>query len=405
MSYAADLHVHSRFAYACSKNLTLDGLAEWAKLKGIDVLASGDFTHILWNRELKERLKEVSPGLFAFGGVHFVLGTEISCVYKQDGMGRRVHLLVFAPDFHVVDRLRQSLTDFGAKLDGDGRPSVRLSARNLTALLLDLDPRCMVIPAHVWTPWYGLYGSKSGFDSLEDCFRDMSPYIRAVETGLSSDPEMNWAVAGLEGKSIVSFSDAHSLPNLGRELTVFNGEPGYDSLAHALANQGVDYTVEFYPEEGKYHYSGHRKCGVRHSPEDTLRLGNRCPECGRILTLGVLHRVQSLSNGEVGGSVDEDGFVGANGHPPFIRAVLLVDIISQALGRGAGSKGVQREYRRIVDELGSELNVLIHAGAQDLEHAAGEKIAEGVLLSRSGNVRVEPGFDGEYGKVRVWNDS
>ncbi len=405
MSYAADLHVHSRFAYACSKSLTLEALAEWAGLKGIDVLASGDFTHPVWNRELKERLKEVSPGLFTFGGVHFVLGTEISCVYKQDGKGRRLHLLVFAPDFHVVDRLRQSLTDSGAKLDGDGRPSVRFSARDLTALLLDLDPRCMVIPAHVWTPWYGLYGSKSGFDSLEDCFRDMSPYIHAVETGLSSDPEMNWPVAGLEGKSIVSFSDAHSLPNLGRELTVFSGERGYDSLAHALANQGVDYTVEFYPEEGKYHYSGHRKCGVRHSPEDTLRFGNDCPECGRPLTLGVLHRVQSLSNGEVGGSVDEDGFVGANGHAPFIRAVLLVDIISQALGRGAGSKGVQREYRRIVDELGSELNVLIHAGAQDLEHAAGEKIAEGVLLSRSGKVRVEPGFDGEYGKVRVWNDS
>ena len=191
-------------------------LAEWANLKGIDVLASGDFTHPVWNGELKEKLEEVSPGLFSYHDVNFVLGTEISCVYKQDGRGRRLHLLVFAPGFGAVDRLRRSLADAGAKLDGDGRPSVRLSGRDLTALVLDINRSCMVIPAHVWTPWYGLFGSKSGFDSLEDCFQDMSPFIHAVETGLSSDPEMNWPVGELEGKSIVSFSDAHSLPNLGR---------------------------------------------------------------------------------------------------------------------------------------------------------------------------------------------
>ena len=402
MSYVADLHVHSRFAYACSKKLTLEGLAEWAKLKGIDVLASGDFTHPVWNGELKEKLKEVSPGLFSYDDVNFVLGTEISCVYKQDGRGRRLHLLVFAPGFGAVDRLRRSLADAGAKLDGDGRPSVRLSGRDLTALVLDIDPSCMVIPAHVWTPWYGLFGSKSGFDSLEDCFQDMSPFIHAVETGLSSDPEMNWPVGELVGKSIVSFSDAHSLPNLGRELTVFGGQPGYHSLALALANQDVDYTIEFYAEEGKYHYSGHRKCGVRQSPEETLQQGGRCPVCGRALTLGVLHRVESLAEGKVTGSVDGEGFVRSGDRPPFIRAVSLVNIISQALEKGPNSKAVQREYRRIVGALGSEVHALIHAGAADLELAGGERIAEGVLLARSGKVRVEPGFDGEYGKVRVW---
>ena len=401
MTYVADLHIHSRFAYACSKNISLEGMAEWAKLKGIDLLASGDFTHPAWNRELKQKLNEVGSGLYQFGDVNFVLGTEISCVYSQGGLGRRVHVLVFAPDFKAVDLLCRSLAAAGAKLGGDGRPSVSLSARDLTALAIGLD--CMVIPAHVWTPWYGMYGSKSGFDRLEDCFQDMSLYIHAVETGLSSDPEMNWSFSELDGKSIVSFSDAHSLPNLGREVTVFAGEPGYDALRNALALQQVEYTVEFYAEEGKYHYSGHRKCGVRHSPEDTARQGSRCPECGRPLTLGVLHRVKGLSDADVTGALDTSGMVRSSQRPPFIRAVSLLDIIAQSLGRGRATKGVQREYRRITAELGSELQTLIHSEVHDLESVAGERIAEAVMLARLGRVTVEPGFDGEYGRVQIWD--
>ena len=338
-------------------------------MKGIDLLACGDFTHPAWNQELRKKLEEAGRGLYQFGGVNFVLGTEISCVYRQGGQGRRVHLLVFAPDFKSVELLCRSLAAAGAKLEGDGRPSVSLSARDLTALAIDLD--CMVIPAHVWTPWYGMYGSKSGFDHLEDCFQDMSRYIHAVETGLSSDPEMNWSMSELGGRSIVSFSDAHSLPNLGREVTVFAGEPGYDSLRDALARRQVEYTVEFYAEEGKYHYSGHRKCGVRHSPEDTAQQGIRCPECGRLLTLGVLHRVRGLSDVGVKATLDNRGMVHADQRPPFIRAVSMVDIIAQALGRGRGTKGVQQEYRRIAGELGSELQALIHTGAEDLTLVAG----------------------------------
>ena len=370
-------------------------------MKGIDLLACGDFTHPAWNQELREKLEEAGRGLYQFGGVNFVLGTEISCVYRQGGQGRRVHLLVFAPDFKSVELLCRSLAAAGAKLEGDGRPSVSLSARDLTALAIDLD--CMVIPAHVWTPWYGMYGSKSGFDHLEDCFQDMSRYIHAVETGLSSDPEMNWSMSELGWRSIVSFSDAHSLPNLGREVTVFAGEPGYDSLRDALARRQVEYTVEFYAEEGKYHYSGHRKCGVRHSPEETAQQGIRCPECGRLLTLGVLHRVRGLSDVGVTVTLDNRGMVHAGQRPPFIRAVSMVDIIAQALGRGRGTKGVQQEYRRIAGELGSELQALIHTGAEDLTLVAGERIAEGIMLARSGRVRVEPGFDGEYGKVQIWD--
>ena len=295
MAFTADLHLHSRFAYACSKHLTLANMAAWAKLKGIDLLSSADFTHPAWLAELEENLRPAGEGVYQFDGVRFVLGAEFSCVYQQGGRSRRVHLLVFAPDFDTVRGIREMMTGMKAKLNGDGRPTVGASARDLTARLLDIDLACMVVPAHIWTPWYGMLGSKSGFDSLEECFGDMAPYVHAVETGLSSDPEMNWEVPALAGKTIVSFSDAHSLPNMGRELTIFQGEAGYRDLTHGLQDNRVERTVEFFPEKGKYHLSGHRKCGVSQTPGETDQAGTGCPECGRPLTLGVLHRVRTLS--------------------------------------------------------------------------------------------------------------
>ncbi|MCH7606563.1 MAG: DNA helicase UvrD, partial [Chloroflexi bacterium] len=234
MSYVADLHLHSRFAYATSKHLTLENLATWAKTKGIDLLASADFTHPAWRRELEQNLTPVSPGHYSFLGVHFVLGTEVSCVYNQGGRNRRLHLLLLVPDFGTVQQISNALTRSKANLESDGRPILRLSARDFTALALDINPECIVIPAHIWTPWYGLFGSKSGFDSLEECFLDMTPHIHAVETGLSSDPAMNWAIPELAGKTIVSFSDAHSVAKLGREVTAFQGEFSYQGLADAL---------------------------------------------------------------------------------------------------------------------------------------------------------------------------
>jgi len=403
VTYAADLHLHSRFAYATSKSLTLENLAAWARLKGIDLLASGDFTHPLWRQELEDNLSEAAPGLYTFGGVQFVLGTEVSCVYTQGGRGRRLHLLLYAPDFPTVERLGQALAMRKCNLQSDGRPTVRLSARDLTALALEINPKCVIIPAHIWTPWYGLFGSKSGFDHLEECFLDMTPQIHAVETGLSSDPAMNWNVEDLADKSIVSFSDAHSLPKLGRELTVFEGEPGYDSFAQALKHHQVAYTVEFYPQEGKYHYNGHRKCGVSQTPEETRRSGTRCPECNRPLTLGVWHRVMDLSSGDETEFREPSGFVRAqHGRPPFLRLVPLVEIIAETLGRGVSSGAVQKEYGRVVQELGNELYVLAHAEAADLELVAGESLAQAVIKARTGDVQVEPGYDGLYGKVRVW---
>ncbi len=254
MGYAADLHLHSPYAYACSKNLILDNLAAWAKLKGIDLLACGDFTHPAWLGELRRKLKPGDSGLFRFNGVHFVLGTEVCCNYRQGGRSRRVHLLLFAPDFDTVDRLNLALAAGKNSLEknnleSNGRPILSLSARDFTALALEINPECMVIPAHVWTPWFGVFGSKSGFDSLEECFRDLTPQIHALETGLSSDPAMFWPIRELDRKTIVSFSDANSPQKLGRELTVFEGELSYYGLAEAVAHQRMAYTAEFYPQK------------------------------------------------------------------------------------------------------------------------------------------------------------
>ena len=404
--FVADLHLHSRYAYACSKDLTLDNIAAAAKTKGIELLATGDFTHPGWLAELEERLVPDGDGAFLYGGVRLVLGTEISCVYRQGGRGRRLHVLLFLPSLYSVRRLNSVLEQRGAKLAGDGRPTINMSAPDLTSLALEIDPLAILIPAHLWTPWYGALGSKSGFDSLEECFRDMTSHIAAVETGLSSDPAMNWAVPGLAGRAIVSFSDAHSLPNLAREATVFRGEPTYSGLKAALEGNRIAYTVEFYPEEGKYHFDGHRNCGVSQSPTETRQSGERCPACGRTLTVGVLHRVESMSGPNAAPSPDDDGFVRSiEGRPPFLRLLPLAELLASVLGVGRKSKRVQTQYARLCRELGSELNVLAHAGRADLEAAAGEQVAQAVLNARTGRVSVEPGFDGQYGRVRVWGQA
>lgn len=401
MAYVADLHLHSPYAYATSKALTLENLSEWASLKGIDLLACGDFTHPVWFDELCQKLEPDASGLYQFNGMRFVLGTEVSCVYRQGGRQRRVHILLFAPSFDVAAQLNRALASYG-DLTLDGRPTLSLSARDLTALTLELDPECIVIPAHVWTPWYGVFGSKSGFDRLEECFQDMTPAIHAVETGLSSDPAMNWGMPELADKTIASFSDAHSLPKLAREATVFEGDLSYQGLAEALAQNQVAYTVEFYPEEGKYHYDGHRKCGISQPPEETLSRGTRCPVCGRPLTLGVLHRTKALSQGDAPYKRSSDGFVRSlQSRPPYIRLVPLQEVIAAALGQSPNTKRVQGEYRRITDELGSELHVLINAPPADLEKAAGERLARAILQVRTEEVQVEPGYDGVFGKVSL----
>ena len=402
MPYAADLHVHSSYAFSTSRDLNFDTLARWARIKGIDLLASADFTHPVWFRETAGKLRDTGDGLYEYGGVRFVLGTEVSCIARQGGRHRRVHLLLFAPSLDTVERINDALASRG-KLESDGRPTLHMRPRDLVATLMDLDPRCLVIPAHAWTPWFGVYGSKSGFDSLEECFGDTAGRIRAIETGLSSDPAMNWRVPELDDRSIVSFSDAHSARRLGRELTVFQGEPSYAGLVDALDNQGIEYTIEFFPEEGKYHHSGHRRCDVRRSPDEVAELGEACPVCGRRLTLGVMQRMEDLARRDVAVRRGDDGLVRSPAErPPFRSMVSLAQILSEALGRGIQTKTVGAAYVKVIEAAGSELAALVSAPLADVERVAGERVAEGVGRVRRGEVAIEPGFDGLYGKVTVW---
>lgn len=445
--------------------MSLETLAWWAGVKGVDVLACGDFTHPAWLAELRRKLRPAGDGLFTLradgasgpagqssfgesadgalrsagqapvdagaegaprsavqssfggsegeeadrlagigGGARFVLGTEVSCVYPQGGRTRRIHVLIFAPDFAAVDGLRKAFAPFGA-LESDGRPTLRLSVRDLVEAALAVSPLCEAVPAHVWTPWYGALGSKGGFDSLDEAFGDMAPHIRAVETGLSSDPAMNWRAPELDGRTLVSFSDAHSAPRLGREFTAFSGEPSYGAVVEGLRKGRVEWTGEFYPQEGKYYYDGHRKCGARVAPEDAG--DGRCPACGRPMTRGVLGRVAALS-GRPPASLraDADGTLrGADGHRPgFRRLVPLQEVVAEALGRGAGGKAAREAYFRLIERVGPELRVLAEADEAEIAAAGGERVAEGVMRVRAGRARIEPGFDGQYGAVRIWGE-
>lgn len=400
--YAADLHLHSPYARATSRQLSFENLVKWAKIKGIDLLASADFTHPVWFAETERTLNEAEDGLYEYEGVRFVLGTEVSCVGVQGGKGRRVHVLVFAPCMRVAALINAALSGLG-DLAGDGRPMLRMTPYDLLGLLLGIDERIVVIPAHVWTPWFGVYGSKSGFDSLEECFGDLTEHIYAIETGLSSDPAMNWRIPEFDDVAIVSFSDAHSLPKMGRELTIFDGEMTYAGLVQSLKEQRIAYTVEFFPEEGKYHYSGHRKCGVRLSPPDVERTGRVCPVCGRAMTLGVMQRVEELAQREVCVQRNVEGVMTGDGSRPAFRSLVgLQQIIAETMGRGVNTKGVRERYMAVVNVLGSELDVLTKAAVSDIAAAAGEQVAEGVERVRAGHIRIVPGYDGVFGEVSVW---
>ncbi len=404
MTYSADLHLHSPFARATSSRLTFDNMAKWARIKGIDLLASADFTHPEWFDTTKRTLKPMGDGLYEYGGVRFALGTEVNCNGYQDGRNRRIHMLILAPGMDCVERINSALSDKGL-LASDGRPTLHLTPRELLELLLGIDERIILIPAHAWTPHFGIYGSKTGFDSLEECFGDLTPHINAIETGLSSDPAMNWRIPELDGVSIVSFSDAHSLPKMARELTIIDGELSYDGLMRALKEQSIAYTVEFFPEEGKYHNSGHRKCGVNLSPDEVATTGDACPACGRRMTLGVLQRTERLSRRQVSAYKDSNGMVcGDSGRPPFRSLVGLQQIVAESLRRGVNTKGVQTQYFHLVNELGSELHILTGAGISEVADVGGERIAEGVERVRKGNIVIEPGYDGVFGKVSVWGD-
>ena len=409
--FHADLHIHSKFSRACSKDCDIEHLSWWALRKGLRVLGTGDFTHPAWAAELRETLVEAEPGLFRIrpdlekrlfrdtpascaGTVRFMLSVEISTIYRRDDRTRKVHHLLYAPSFEAADRITAALARIG-NLASDGRPILGLDSRDLLDITLSAGPGCFLVPAHVWTPWFAVLGSKSGFDAVRDCYADLADHIFAVETGLSSDPPMNWACSSLDGYRLVSNSDAHSPPMLGREATVFDTELDYFSIAAALrTGNGLAGTVEFFPEEGKYHLDGHRKCGVRVEPEQTRALDTICPQCGKPLTVGVLHRVAELADRPPGYRPP-----GAAG---FTNLIQLPYIMGEILATGPKSKKVTGEVGRLVAALGPELGILRDVPVDDVRRVGGSLLGEAITRLRRGEVIRDAGYDGEYGTIRLF---
>ena len=407
----ADLHIHSRFSMATSKEGTPENLDFWARKKGISLIGTGDFTHPVWREELKERLVSEGNGLYRLRdeyvkeesrkfpgeGTRFVVSGEISSIYKKNGKTRKVHNVILLPGLEAADAMAQRLEKIG-NIHSDGRPILGLDSHDLLEMMLDVCPEGILIPAHIWTPHFSVLGAKSGFDSVEECFEELAPYIHALETGLSSDPAMNWRISKLDRYQLVSNSDAHSPSKLGREANLLDIDCSYEGLYRAIqTGEGLEGTVEFFPEEGKYHFDGHRKCGVSLSPVEAERLGGICPVCGKKLTMGVDHRVEQLAD-------RAEGFVKKDGKK-YESLVPLSEVISTCMGYSAASKKVQGCFEQMIQTLGTEFDILRNVPSEDIKSCAGERIAEGIENVRTGNVKRIPGYDGEYGKIELFDEN
>lgn len=409
MRFIADLEIHSRYARACSPELTIPNIALWATKKGIAVMGTGDFTHPAWMKEIKEKLEPAEEGLYKLrknlapatetgaADIRFLLSGEISCIYSKGGRVRRVHHLVYAPSIEIAKAFNAKLAAIG-NIHSDGRPIIGCTSKRLLELLLSVSNECVLIPAHVWTPHFGVFGSASGYDSLKECFEELEPQIFAIETGLSSDPPMNWRIPFLDNKAIISSSDAHSLHRIGREATIFDCELSYKNIFTALRarDNRLAGTIEFFPEEGKYHYDGHRDCKVSWNPSETKKHGGLCSVCKRKVTVGVLARVESLASAH-----RPEGFK-PKWAKPFFSLVPLEEIIADSLGVGVASKRVTALYEETIKKLGGELNILLDTKETELRSSLPEKISEGIIRVRDKKLRVEPGFDGEYGKIKIF---
>jgi PHP family Zn ribbon phosphoesterase len=472
MELVIDLHLHSRFSRAVSQKMTLPNMYVWGRKKGLNVLSIADFTYPLWFKETKAQLVESGDGIYRLKrekqieqelnlpirendpGMHFLLSTEVACIYGQ----YRIHCLILAPNYDVALKINKALVARGFNLNSDGRPILGISAKNLAELLFEIDRKIVLIPAHIWTPWFSLYGSKAGYDRITDCFGDYAKYIFAVETGLSSDPSMNWRINELSSRSIVSFSDAHSLEKMGREATVLrlkNGNTKYDirntkqitniqipkssivnrqssikqgditysNIMNALVRGKekvfeLAYTIEFYPEEGKYHYTGHRNCGIVQTPEETRKNGVICPVCHRELTVGVMHRVEELASSIASNYKEEQDAYGTvwlsynkktppgqsspGRRPPFVNLVPLLEILSEALNSGTSTLAVVAMYDNLVGQFGSEHEVLLRAPLEKIQSQYGVTIAEGIQKVRERTINIVPGYDNTYGVVEIW---
>ena len=411
MKTIADLHIHSRFSMATSKEGTPENLDFWARKKGISLIGTGDFTHPVWREELKERLVSEGNGLYRLRdayvkeesrkfpgeGTRFVVSGEISSIYKKNGKTRKVHNVILLPSLEAADAMAQRLEKIG-NIHSDGRPILGLDSHDLLEMMLDVCPEGILIPAHIWTPHFSVLGAKSGFDSVEECFEELAPYIHALETGLSSDPAMNWRISKLDRYQLVSNSDAHSPSKLGREANLLDIDCSYEGLYRAIqTGEGLEGTVEFFPEEGKYHFDGHRKCGVSLSPVEAERLGGICPVCGKKLTMGVDHRVEQLAD-------RAEGFVKKDGKK-YESLIPLPEVISACMGYSTASKKVQGCFEQMLQTLGTEFDILRNVPAEDIKTCAGERLAEGIENVRTGKVKRIPGYDGEYGKIQLFAEN
>lgn len=399
MKIIADLHIHSKYSRATSPQMNLENISQAAQIKGVRVISTGDFTHPAWFRELKDKLKPAEPGLFvldkAKDTTRFILTTEISCIYSKNGKVRKVHILIFAPDLATVEKINNRLGQVG-NLKADGRPILGLDAKDLLKTALEANPDCLVVCAHAWTPWFAVFGSKGGFNSLAECFEEQTKNIFAIETGISSDPAMNWQLSALDKVALISCSDAHSAPKIGREACVFDTALSYPAIVEAIKNKNPKkflYTIEFFPEEGKYHYDGHRLCNMRLSPTETKKYRGLCPICGKPLVIGVASRVAELADRQEGFTPPEA--------IPYKRLIPLSQIIAEVLGAGEATKKAQEIYQRLILKLGPELAILIDCPLSDIEMAGGSALAMAIQKTRDGQVNIEPGYDGVYGKISI----
>ena len=407
MRFIADLHIHSRFSRATSPDMSLENLWKWAQIKGISVIGTGDFTHPKWHDEIKEKLdasdnnlfkikdnKDYSVPEFCGGEVSFMLTAEVSCIYSKNGKVRKVHSLIFAPDLAAVSKINTALAGIG-NIASDGRPILGLDAKKLLKIVMDISEDALVVPAHAWTPHFSVLGANSGFDSIEECYEELTDYIYAIETGLSSDPAMNWRLSPLDKITLISNSDAHSPAKLGREANIFDTELSYESITHAIkTREGFLGTIEFFPQEGKYHNDGHTACGVSLSPQETIKHKYLCPICGKKVTIGVMHRVQKLAD-------RENGFR-PEGALPFSSIIPLQEIIGETMKVGVNSKAVNRTYFNLLEKLGSEFRILLDTPLDAIDKAGSPLLSEAIARMRSGNVHIAPGFDGTYGKVKIF---
>ncbi len=407
MRFIADLHLHSRYSRATSSNMSLENLWKWAQLKGISVIGTGDLTHPKWLTEIKEKLEDVGNKLFKLKNsyrtdampesckseVYFMLTAEVSTIYSKFGRTRKIHSLIFVPDFYTAIRINNVLSRIG-NLSADGRPILGLDAKELLKIVLDISDDVLLVPAHAWTPHFSIFGSESGFDSLSECFEELTSHMSSIETGLSSDPLMNWRLSSLDHITLISNSDAHSPSRLGREANIFETEISYKAIIDAIKKKtGFIGTIEFFPQEGKYHYDGHRACGVCLAPKETIKQHYQCPVCGKRVTIGVMHRVEKLADREDGYKPDDA--------PLYYSLIPLTEIISETLKVGVNSKAVETEYFKLLKNLGNEFRILMDSSPSDIETAGSFLLSGAISKMRTGKVHIEPGFDGQYGKIKI----